>query len=89
MRVSVQFGYFVSMTIIKTLTRSGNSAAVVLDKDLLEAAGIEPGATVEISVIGGIISIGRVRDKKRVAKLKAITKKAHARYGAAFKKLAE
>jgi antitoxin component of MazEF toxin-antitoxin module len=77
------------MSELKTLTRSGNSVAVVLDKDLLEAAGLEPGATVEIDVTDGIISIGKVRDKKRAAKVDRILGKLDGRYAAVFKKLAE
>jgi len=77
------------MSKLKTLTRSGNSAAVVLDKDLLAAAGLKPGATVEIDVIDGIISIGKPRDKKRNANIDKLLGKLDRRYGAVFKKLAE
>ncbi len=73
----------------KTLTRSGNSVAVVLDRDLLEAAGLEEGATVEIEVVDGIISIGKLRDKRRAAKVDKILGKLDRRYAAVFKKLAE
>ena len=77
------------MTKLKTLTRSGNSVAVVLDKDLLEAAGLKAGATVEIGVVDGVISIGKPRDQKRAAKVGRILGKLDRRYGAVFKKLAE
>jgi antitoxin component of MazEF toxin-antitoxin module len=77
------------MSKLKTLTRSGNSVAVVLDRELLEAAGLEAGATVEIDVTDGIISIGRPRDKKRAAKVDRVLGKLDRRYGAVFKKLAE
>ncbi len=73
----------------KTLTRSGNSVAVVLDRELLEAAGLEEGATVEIEVVDGIISIGKLRDKRRAAKVDKILGKLDRRYAAVFKKLAE
>ena len=73
----------------KTLTRSGNSVAVVLDRELLEAAGLEEGATVEIEVVDGIISIGKLRDKRRAAKVDTILGKLDRRYAAVFKKLAE
>jgi antitoxin component of MazEF toxin-antitoxin module len=77
------------MVKLKTLTRSGNSVAVVLDRDLLKAAGLKPGATVEIEVADGIISIGKVRGRKRAARLDKILGKLDRRYGAVFKKLAE
>ena len=73
----------------KTLTRSGNSVAVVLDRELLEAAGLEEGATVEIEVVDGIISIGKLRDKRRTAKIDKVLGKLDRRYAAVFKKLAE
>ena len=73
----------------KTLTRSGNSVAVVLDRELLEAAGLEEGSTVEIEVVDGIISIGRLRDRRRAAKVDKILGKLDRRYAAVFKKLAE
>ena len=73
----------------KTLTRSGNSVAVVLDRDLLEAAGLEEGATVEIEVVDGVISIGKLRDKRRTAKVDKILDKLDRRYATVFKKLAE
>ena len=73
----------------KKLTRSGNSVAVVLDRELLEAAGLEEGSTVEIEVVDGIISIGRLRDRRRAAKVDKILGKLDRRYAAVFKKLAE
>ena len=73
----------------KKLTRSGNSVAVVLDRELLEAAGLEEGSTVEIEVVDGIISLGRLRDRRRAAKVDKILGKLDRRYAAVFKKLAE
>jgi antitoxin component of MazEF toxin-antitoxin module len=52
------------MVSLKKLIQSGNSVAVVLDKELLEAAGLEAGATVEIDVSDGLISIGKSRHKR-------------------------
>jgi antitoxin component of MazEF toxin-antitoxin module len=72
----------------KKLIQSGNSVAVVLDKELLEAAGLEAGATVEIDVSDGIISIGKSR-QKRAAKVDKLLTKLDGRYKAVFKKLAE
>jgi antitoxin component of MazEF toxin-antitoxin module len=72
----------------KKLIQSGNSVAVVLDKELLEAAGLEAGATVEIEVSDGIISIGKSR-QKRAAKVDKLLTKLDGRYKAVFKKLAE
>jgi antitoxin component of MazEF toxin-antitoxin module len=76
------------MVKLKKLIQSGNSVAVVLDKELLEAAGLEAGATVEIEVSDGIISIGKSR-QKRAAKVDKLLTKLDGRYKAVFKKLAE
>jgi antitoxin MazE len=74
---------------VKKLTRTGNSVALVLDKQLLEATGLDENSSVEVSTDGRIIVISPVADKKRAARLKSIVAKAHARYGGVFKKLAE
>ena len=74
---------------VKKLTKTGNSLALVLDKTLLEQTGIDADTPLEISSDGQVIVISPVRDKKRNAKLKSIVAEAHERYGGVFKKLAE
>jgi len=74
---------------VKKLTRTGNSVALVLDKELLDATGLHAGSTVEVSTDGRVIIISPPADKKRVAKVDAILGKLDRRYGAVFKKLAE
>ena len=74
---------------VKKLTRTGNSVALVLEKELLEATGLDAGSAVEVSTDGRVIVISPVADKKRAAKLDAILGKLDRRYGAVFKKLAE
>ena len=74
---------------VKKLTRTGNSVALVLDKELLEATGLDAGSTVEVSTDGRVIVISPPADKRRLSKLDAILGKLDHRYGAVFKKLAE
>ena len=74
---------------VKKLTRTGNSVALVLDKEILEATGLEAGSTVEVSTDGRVIVISPPAGKKRSAKLDAILGKLDRRYGAVFQKLAE
>jgi antitoxin component of MazEF toxin-antitoxin module len=74
---------------VKKLTRTGNSVAVVLDKELLEATGLDAGSTVEISTDGRVIIISPPVEKKRSEKVDRILGKLDRRYGAVFKKLAE
>jgi antitoxin component of MazEF toxin-antitoxin module len=74
---------------IKTLTKTGNSLALVLDKALLEQAGIDAETPLEISTDGQVIVVSPVRGKKRSARLKAIVEDIDRRYAGVFKRLAE
>ena len=74
---------------LKRLTRTGNKLALVLDRPLLEAAGIDADTTVEISTDGDVIIITPVRPKKRDKKLAAARKEINARYAGVFKRLAD
>lgn len=74
---------------IKKLTRSGNSLALVIDKPLLEALEIDAETELEVSTDGEILVITPVRDRKRTKRLAEIVAEAHERYGGVFKRLAE
>jgi antitoxin MazE len=74
---------------VKKLTRTGNSVALVLDKEILEATGLDAGSTVEVSTDGRVIVISPPPEKRRSSKLEAVLGKLDRRYGAVFKKLAE
>jgi putative addiction module antidote len=73
----------------KKLTRTGNSLALVLDKELLERLGIDAGTPLEISTDGRVVVISPVRSAKHDQKLKATMERAHQRYAGVFRKLAE
>jgi len=74
---------------IKTLTRTGNSLALVLDRPLLERTNIDENTQLEISTDGRVIVIAPVQDKKRAAKIKAIVADLDERYAGAFRRLAK
>jgi len=74
---------------LKKLTRTGNSLALVLDKALLDQMGIDAHTQLEVSTDGRVIVISPVRDKRRMARVKALVAEAHARYGGVFRRLAE
>ncbi len=74
---------------IKKLTRTGNSVALVLDRGLLEAANLDPDAAVEVSTDGKVIVISPVRSDEEKEKLERGMKAMHERYAGAFKRLAE
>jgi antitoxin MazE len=73
---------------VKKLTRTGNSLAVVLDRPLLEQTGIDEDTALEVSTDGEVIVISPVRDKKRTARLKRIMSELDEEFGGAFKRLA-
>lgn len=74
---------------IKRLTKTGNSVALVLDKQLLEAAQLSPDSEVEVSTDGHAIVITPRRDRKRDADFRAGVDKMHERYAGVFRLLAK
>lgn len=77
------------LTMQKRLTRTGNSHALVLDKGILEATGIDSDTMLEVSTDGDVILISPVRDEDRVAKLQRGLDRMHERYAGAFRRLAQ
>lgn len=74
---------------IKNLTRTGNSVALVLDKQLLEAANLDPDDQVEVSTNGRVIVIAPVRSKREIEKFERGKELMHARFAGAFRRLAK
>lgn len=74
---------------IKTLTRTGNSVALVLDKQLLEAANLDPNEAVEVSTNGRVIVIAPAKSKRAAEKLERGKERMHAKFAGAFRRLAE
>jgi antitoxin component of MazEF toxin-antitoxin module len=74
---------------LKKLTKTGNSLALVLDKPLLDRAQIDADTLLEVSTDGDVIVITPVRDRRRTARLKRIVAEAHRQYGGVFKRLAD
>ena len=58
----------------KKLTRTGNSLALILDKQLLDRVGIDADTPIEVSTNGQVIVLSPVRDHRRTGKLKKIVK---------------
>ncbi len=74
---------------VKRLTKTGNSLALVLDRPLLEAAGIRADTPLEVSTDGDVIVIAPVRKGRRARRLAAAMEEINARYAGVFKRLAE
>ena len=72
---------------IKKLSRSGNSLALVIDRPLLEQLQIDGDTELEVSTDGHVIVISPVRSKKRRARIKELADETLARYAGVFAKL--
>jgi len=73
----------------KTLTRHGNSLALILDKPILDLLGIGEGTPLLITTDGRRIILSPAPEPVRKAKLDAAMKDADTKFGRMFKRLAE
>jgi antitoxin component of MazEF toxin-antitoxin module len=74
---------------IKKLTRTGNSIALVLDKPLLEELGLDENAEVEVSTNGQVIVITPKRNSARDQRFRKAVDKVNSKYAGLFKRLSE
>jgi antitoxin component of MazEF toxin-antitoxin module len=74
---------------VKTLTRHGNSYALVIDKPILELLDINDETPLNITTDGKSLVISPVVDDAEEQQFQASLKKVHKRYGRMLKKLAE
>lgn len=74
---------------VKTLTKHGNSYALVIDKAILQLLRIAPDSPLEISTDGKVLTIAPVTDSGRQKRLSKSLEKTNRRYAKALKKLAE
>lgn len=72
---------------IKSLVKHGNSWALVIDRPILDLLKIDPTAPLEVTTDGHSIAIAPVAPAGN--KVRKARQKVKARYGKAFKKLAE
>jgi antitoxin component of MazEF toxin-antitoxin module len=74
----------------KRLTKTGNSLAMVLDRSLLEEAGIDANTEIEVTTVGGAIVMTPITGaSKRRALFKEALRIANDQYGALFARLAK
>jgi antitoxin component of MazEF toxin-antitoxin module len=74
---------------VKTLTRHGNSLALVIDKPILDLLHIRDDTPLNITTDGKSLVVSPVVDRKEEADFRAALKKVHKRYGRTLKQLAE
>lgn len=78
-----------SMTLIKTLTKHGNSWALVIDKPVMDLLNIEPETPLQIRTDGQTLIIAPADDSARTKRFRKALETTNRRYGKALKRLAE
>ncbi len=74
---------------VKRLTKTGNSLALVIDRPLLDATGIDANTPLDVSTNGDVIVITPVRSKSRHARFRSAVEAIHRDYGGVFRRLAD
>jgi len=74
---------------VKTLTRHGNSLALVIDRGVLDLLKIDAETPLDISTDGQVLVISPVRDARREKQFRSALASANRRYGRALKRLAD
>ena len=74
---------------VKRLTKSGNSLALVIDRPLLDATGINADTPLDVSTNGDVIVITPVRGKGHKARFRAAVEAVNRDYAGVFRRLAE
>ena len=74
---------------VKTLTKHGNSLALVIDKPILELLNISDETPLCVTTDGTSLVVSPVRDRDEESKFRSAMKKVHKRYGRMLKELAE
>ncbi len=74
---------------VKTLTKHGNSYALVIDKPVMELLKITPETPLEITTDGQTLVLSPVRDAKRRKRFVKAVEQTNRKFGRALRKLAE
>lgn len=73
----------------KTLTRHGNSYALVIDRAILELLGIDSRTPLEMTTDGKSLIVSPVRSAARAARFREVLAKVNRKHGKALRKLAD
>lgn len=74
---------------VKSLTRHGNSLALVIEKPILELLGADAGTPFEVTTDGRALVLTPVTDPLRRKQFQAALRQVNRKYPRALKKLAE
>jgi antitoxin MazE len=77
------------ITMVKHLTKHGNSMALVIDRPILDLLQIDDDTPLEVTTDGKMLMVTPLKPTSRRAKFEKAQATAHSRYGRAFKRLAE
>ena len=73
----------------KTLTKHGNSYALVIDKPILDLLKFDPDSPLEITTDGRVLTIKRADAATGESRLARSLAKVNAKHGKALRRLAE
>jgi antitoxin component of MazEF toxin-antitoxin module len=73
----------------KKLVSHGNSAALIIDKPILDLLKVDMDTTLEITTDGKNLIISPIRDEKRAKKLKAALARVNKRHETTLRRLAQ
>lgn len=74
---------------VKTLTKHGNSLALVIDRAVLDLLKIEADTPLDISTDGEVLVIMPVRDAARKRRFRRAVQSVNRKYSRALRRLAE
>lgn len=74
---------------VKTLTKHGNSLALVIDRAVLDLLQIDSQTPLQISTDGRVLVVSPVRASERKRKFERALATANRKYGRALKRLAD
>ena len=74
---------------IKTLTKHGNSWALIIDRPVLDLLNIDPETPLKIRTDGQTLIVAPAEQTERKQKIRAALEKTNQRYGKALKRLAQ
>ena len=74
---------------IKTLTKHGNSWALIIDRPVLELLNIDPQTPLKIRTDGQTLIVAPAGETGRKKKVQAAIEETNRRYGKALKRLAQ
>ncbi len=74
---------------IKTLTKHGNSLALVVEKPVLDLIGADATTKFDVTTDGDVLILTPIKDKGREKKVRASLERINSKFAASFRELAK